>query len=68
MAKLERRLMNLESLQQREMMVVVVDGQEANQVALDRLDPTCEIRKHTKKILFVTTGVPRSGDEIDAKS
>jgi len=68
MAKLERRVMNLESVQQREMMVVVVDGQEANQVALDRLDPTCEIRKQTKKILFVTTGVPRSGDAIDAKS
>lgn len=68
MAKLDRRVMNLESVQQREMMLVVVDGQEVNQFALDRLDPTCEIRKRTKKILFVTTGVPRSSDEIDAKS
>lgn len=68
MVNLERRVLNLESAQQREMIVVVVDGQKSNQVALDRLDPTCEIRRRTKKILFVTTGVPRSNDETDEKS
>ena len=68
MAKLEQRVASLESRHHKNLMVVVVTGDESSEKALDRLDPQGECRKRVKKVLLVSTGVPRRDDEIDSKN
>ncbi len=68
MAKLEQRVASLESKHHKDLMVVVVTGDESSEKALDRFDPQGECRKRAKRVLLVSMGVPRRDDEIDSKS